>query len=176
MTKRRRDVLNMFAAVWGTAGLSGVLIFAIYRLGRISLAAVEFDWHLWHWIALIANLLFMAYAEGYRGFQRRFSPRSAARAFYLYQHGRLLDGLLAPLFCAGYFAASRRTMLVVWIGTAVIIVLVLMLQQIEQPWRGIIDWGVVVGLTWGVLAFWVMLIQTFSAGRYLYSPDIPGHA
>jgi hypothetical protein len=37
MTKRRRDVLNMFAAVWGTAGLSGVLIFAIYRLGRISL-------------------------------------------------------------------------------------------------------------------------------------------
>ena len=176
MTDRRRYVLNIFAAVWGTAGLSIVLIFAIYRLGRISLAAVEFDWHLWHWITLIANLLFMAYAEGYRGFQRRFSPRSAARVFYLYQHGRLLNGLLAPLFCAGYFVASRRTVLVVWIGTAVIIVLVLLLQQIEQPWRGTIDWGVVVGLTWGVLAFWVMLIQTFSAGRYLYSPDIPGHA
>ncbi len=176
MTDRRRFILNAFAAIWGMTGLSGVLIFAIYRLGRISLAAAEEDWHVWHWITLIVNLLFMAYAEGYRGFQRRFSPRSAARAFYLYQHGGLFNGLLAPLFCAGYFSASRRTMLVIWIGTVAIVVLVLLLQQIEQPWRGIIDWGVVIGLTWGVLSFWVMLVQTFSAGRYQYSPDIPNHA
>jgi hypothetical protein len=176
MTDHRRYVLNTFAAIWGMAGLSGLLIFAIYRLGRISLAAVAEDWHVWHWATLIANLLFMAYAEGYRGFQRRFSPRSAARAFYLYQHGGLLNGLLAPLFCAGYFAASRRTLLAVWIGTMAIVVLVLLVQQIEQPWRGIIDWGVVVGLTWGVLSLWAILVQTFSTGRYQSSPDIPGHA
>lgn len=175
MTDRNRHVLNTAAAIWGIAGLSGVLTFAIYRLGRISLAAAAEDWHFWHWITLIANLLFMAYAEGYRGFQQRFSPRSAARALYLYQHGGLLNGLLAPLFCAGYFAASRRTLLAVWIGTVAIVVLVLLVQQIEQPWRGIIDWGVVVGLTWGVLSLWIILLQTFSAGRYQYSPDIPNH-
>lgn len=175
MTDRRGHVLKTIAAVWGIAGLSGVLIFAVYRLGIISLAAAAYDWHVWHWTILIANLLFMAYAEGYRGFQLRFSPRSAARAFYLYQHAGLVNGLLAPLFCAGYFSASRRTVLAVWIGTVAIVVLVLLLQQIEQPWRGIIDWGVVVGLTWGVLSLWAILVQTFSTGRYQSSPDIPGH-
>lgn len=173
MTDHNRHVLNTAAAIWGIAGLSGVLIFAIYRLGRILLAAAAEDWHFWHWITLIVNLLFMAYAEGYRGFQQRFSPRSAARAFYLYQHGGLLNGLLAPLFCAGYFAASRRTLLAVWVGTMAIVVFVLLVQQIEQPWRGIIDGGVVVGLTWGLLSLWVILLETFSAGRYQHSPDIP---
>ena len=175
MTDRTRHILNAGAAIWGIVGLSGVLTFAIYRLGRISLLAVAEDWHFWHWVTLIANLIFMAYAEGYRGFQQRFSPRSAARVFYLYQHGGLVKGFLAPLFCAGYFAASRRILRVVWGGTGAIVVFILLAQQIEQPWRGIIDGGVVVGLSWGLLSLWVILLRTFLAGHCQQSPDVPGH-
>ena len=53
--------------------------------------------------------------------------------------------------------------------------LLLQVQQIEQPWRGIIDGGVVVGLTWGLLSLWVILLRTFLAGHYQQSPDVPGH-
>jgi len=36
----------------------------------------------------------------------------------------------------------------VFAGTAAIVVLVLLVHRLEQPWRGIVDAGVVTGLTW----------------------------
>ena len=48
----------------------------------LKLQGVRLAW--FHWVALAASLLFMGYAEGYKGFQLRFSPRAAARALYSY--------------------------------------------------------------------------------------------
>lgn len=100
--------------------------------------------------------LFNAYAEGYRGFQLRFSPRVVSRAVYLGQNPRPLWVLLALPFCMGLFHSTRKK--VAWILLIVITGLVIAVKQIPQPWRGIIDGGVVVGLGWGMLSTFVQLI------------------
>jgi hypothetical protein len=64
-------------------------------------------------------------------------------------------------------------MTLAWVGTLAIIILVLLVNQLSQPWRGIIDAGVVVGLTWGLASLLVMLQKTFATGRYLCSPEVP---
>ncbi len=64
-------------------------------------------------------------------------------------------------------------MLVAWVGTSGIIILVLLVNQLDQPWRGIIDAGVVVGLTWGVISLVASYIRVFSTGEYQESPELP---
>ena len=95
----------------------------------------------------------MAYSEGYRGFQQGFSPRAAVRVRYLCDHASWLETVLAPLFVLSYFHAQRRRQIISLVLTLLIVCLVLVVRLIPQPWRGIIDIGVVVGLTWGVLSF-----------------------
>ena len=60
--------------------------------------------------------------------------------------------IFAPLFAAGYFGGSRRERLGVCLGTAAILGLVGLVHRLDQPWRGIVDAGVVAGLAWGVVA------------------------
>jgi hypothetical protein len=70
--------------------------------------------------------------------------------------------LLAPLFCMGYFHATRKRMLTSIILTSAIIVLVLLVGLAPQPWRGIIDVGVIIGLGLGVgsiIRFWIQVEQ-----------------
>ncbi len=165
---------NRLAAFWGAAGVVGICAFAIWRLTPYMIEALDHELSLLQWIALVANVLFMAWSEGYRGFQEKFSPRAAARALYLYRTATPWPTkVLAPLFCFGYFQATRRAMLVAWVGTSGIIILVLLVNQLDQPWRGIIDAGVVVGLTWGVISLVASYIRVFSTGEYQASPELP---
>jgi hypothetical protein len=82
--------------------------------------------------------------------------------------------LLAPVFCFGYFYASLRAKRVAWYGTLAIVGLILLIHQFDQPWRGIVDAGVVVGLSWGVATLIASSAATFRAGDYLASPEVPG--
>ncbi len=115
----------------------------------------------------------MAYAEGYRAFQQAFSPRVAARARYLRDHPNLMHSLLAPLFCMAYFHAQRRRQITSISVTAGIIILVILVRFLEQPWRGIIDGGVVVGLAWGLVSLVVFAYRALTAGTFPYSPEVP---
>jgi len=174
MTNVEDSVYHPFAAAWGVIGCVLVLLYAIVRLASFTIEAVLAGMNLLQWIILIVNVLFMAWSEGYKGFQLGFSPRVAARTLYLYRKSTSLrTRLLAPFFCVGYFKATRRALIFAWVGTLAIIILVLLVQRLSQPWRGIIDAGVVVGLTWGLVSLIVMVLKTFSAGRYLKSPKIP---
>jgi hypothetical protein len=114
----------------------------------------------------------MAWAEGYRGFQMRFSPRTVARARYLYDHPSPARCILAPLFVIGYIQAGKRTRIAVWAGTTAIVVLILLVHRLDQPLRGIIDAGVVVGLSWGIVTLlhgsWLA-----SSNRISADPDVP---
>ncbi len=101
---------------------------------------------------LILNTLAMAYYEGYKGFQRGYSPRVAARALYLKKHGSVVDCVLAPLFCMAFYAAPRRRVIATWILTIFITLMIILFQYLPQPLRGVLDAGVVVGLTWGLIA------------------------
>lgn len=174
MTNHVTTTFHPFAAAWGIVGIVLVLVYAIVRLAAFASEAIVGGLSLLEWAALIINVLFMAWSEGYRGFQLRFSPRVASRALYLYQNSTpLYVRVLGPFFCFGYFRASRRPLIFAWVGTLAIVVLVLLVNRLSQPWRGIIDAGVVVGLSWGVVSLISSTRKAFTAGDHLCSPEVP---
>ena len=133
-------------------GVAGILGWAIVRLSDIALRALEEPLAWYHWVVVGAFIPFMAWSEGLRGFQRRFSPRVAERAMLIRAAPTAARVIFAPLFAAGFFGGSRRERLGTCLGTTAIIVLVVIVHMLEQPWRGILDAGVVTGLTWGMVA------------------------
>jgi DMSO/TMAO reductase YedYZ heme-binding membrane subunit len=53
------------------------------------------------------------------------------------------------------------------------VILVLLVRLIQQPWRGIIDLGVVVGLAWGLISLLVFSVLAFTSKVFPYSPEVP---
>jgi hypothetical protein len=153
--------MGLFAAAWGVGGVAAVLLFAVVRLAAYTSEAFTYSVSAVQWTAMIVNLLFMAYFEGYRGFQLSFCPRVVARALQLYRNPTVADTLLAPLYCVGYYRSRRSTIVGTWAGTFGIISLVLLLNRLDQPWRGIIDAGVVLGLTWGLISLAAIVFKVF---------------
>ena len=160
-------------AWWGVAGVAALLGSAIYRLTPMAVSAFSFEFHWYHTSTLALVVFFMAYVEGYRAFQQGFSPRVAARARYIKHQGRLSHMIFAPLFCMGFFHATRRRQITSISVTAGIIVLVLLVRLLDQPWRGIVDAGVVVGLAWGLVSLILFSIQALTSGTFPYSPEVP---
>ena len=136
---------RMAAAIWGAMGLVALLGYAIVRLASVVADGMGHHWG-WQHIAVAAgNTVFMAWSEGYRGFQLRFSPRSAARVKWLAQHANAMQTLLAPLFVMGYFGTTRRRMIGVYLLTGFILAAIAVIHGLAQPWRAALDIGVVVG-------------------------------
>ena len=165
---------RMLGVVWGIGGIAGVLVFAALSLGRYAQEAVVAGLEPAEWLVLVVNAALMAWAEGYRGFHQRFSPRVAARALNLYLQPTVLRLMLAPLFCAGYFGATVRLRRSVWIGTGGILLAVLVFNQLPQPWRGILDAGVLVGMVWGTVTLLVMGWVTFRGRHEIVPGEVPG--
>ena len=166
-------VSGIFGAAWGSGGLAIILLDAINRLSGIAMQALDAGLSSWQWVALVIVVILLAYSEGYRGFQKSFSPRCAARAYFLYRNPEWKTIVFAPFFVMGFFRATRRPFLFAWVGTALIVLLVIALQMSPQPWRGIVDAGVVVGLSWGLASFLIELLRVFKADRYIVSPEVP---
>lgn len=166
-------MLGVIAALWGFTGICLLFSSAIYRLGSMALEMplASFEWH--HWLALAACLAFMGFAEGYRGFQQNFSPRVAARIRYLKENVTPLRALLAPVFCMGFFHAQKRRKIVTYCLTGGILCLILLVRLLEQPWRGIIDAGVVLGLTWGIVSLALFTFQALTRAEFNVSPETP---
>lgn len=165
--------LGFIGAVWGVAGICLLLACAVIRLGRLALEAFAGDVAWYHWVVLAVLLPFMAWSEGAEGFQKSFSPRVAARARHLRGHPHPLHVLLAPLFCMGFFHVSPRRGVIVWLMTAAIVALVVFVRQAPQPWRGIIDAGVVAGLAWGLATVLVFGYRALTAETFDYSAELP---
>jgi hypothetical protein len=155
-------MLRVIGVVWGLTGVLLLLGYAVVRLFPAAMATFDQPLQWYHWVCLIGFIVFMAYSEGYRGFQQAFSPRVAARLQYLYAHPRLWHVLLSPLFCMGYFDIQRRRRIVIYTFTIGIIAIIVAVKWLSQPWRGIVDAGVVVGLTWGLVTV-LMFTQRCSA-------------
>ena len=153
-TKRAPFAMGMagyLALLWGIGGVIALLSLAIVRLASISVTAFGFTLTPAHWCVLAISVSFMAYAEGYRTFQKIWAPRVVGRAFELRNNWSPIRLLLAPLFCMSFFDATKKRMVTAWITTFSIVVLIVLMNRIAQPWRGLIDTGVVVGLSWGIV-------------------------
>jgi hypothetical protein len=152
---------GQLTAAWGLTGFSLLILTALYRLTPMAVEALLMPLSTLQWLALALNVLFMAYSEGYRGFQKSFSPKLANRLDRLIHSGTNLERWLAPLYCMGYFNAQTRQLIITYSLTLLIIIFVMVFHLIPQPWRGVLDAGVVVGLAWGLVATWAAVFKVW---------------
>lgn len=177
MSDERLTPVEILIASWGVIGVLGFVGQALYRLTPLALVPIEQDMlHGWLLGLYIFSALFNAYAEGYRGFQRNFSPRVVARAFHLARNPKPVHVILAPVFCMGLFHANRKRLYVSWGLLIGIMILIVIIRQLAQPWRGIIDVGVVVGLTWGSLSIVVLFLRALIVNKVPPHDSLPEHA
>ena len=167
------SLMRILAPLWALGGICLLLGSAIYRLTPRALEAFEGGLTPWQWVVLVVWTLFMGVGEGYRGFQKKFSPRTAARIRYLRDHPTLLRTLFAPVVGMGYVHATRKVRITAISLTLGIIVLVLLVSRCPQPWRGIIDFGVVFGLTWGTISLLIHTWQALTRPEFPHSPEVP---
>jgi len=156
-------IAGSIGAAWSIAGITLLIGSAIERLAPRVSDAFRAGLTPLMWTALVLWCIFMLVGEGYRGFQKQFAPRVAARTWHLAQQGRVADLLLAPLYSAGYYHASRRRIMTSWSVTAGIVLLIVIVSHVSQPWRGIIDTGVLLGLVYGLV--WVYLLTAITFVR-----------
>ena len=171
----RWAVVRVLGFSWGLGGILAMLCFAIYRLAPMAYELSGVSLTLIQWGALLFSIIFMAYSEGYKGFHNGFAPRVVARANYLKDNPLPLTTLLAPLFCMGFIYATRKRMIVSTALTLMIIFFVVVVRMFPQPWRGIIDAGVVVGLFMGVCSIVYYATRSLvNPGSFAHSPEVPG--
>ncbi len=152
-------------------GVLALLVEAIVRLFPPALAPlVEGTLTLEQALAYLGTVVFFGFVEGYRGFQRAFSPRAAARAVWLDRaDAPAWLKVLAPLFCMALVHATPRRLVTNWLLVTGIVGLILLVRMLPQPWRAIVDGGVVVGLSWGA----VSLLVSYAKQLYGTAGDVP---
>ncbi len=137
--------------LWAVCGVLALLGQAILRLGSIAWEALSSgDMTTLQYGVGAVWITMNAYLEGYRGFQKKFVPRVLARAHHLATRPEPLASVLAPLYAMAFFSAARRAKIAAWGVTLLVLMAITVVRTIPQPWRGVIDAGVVVGLMWGV--------------------------
>jgi hypothetical protein len=166
MKGRLMAPLGRLAAAWGVLGVVALLVEAIVRLGVHGWAALSaHPLTPAHWASTSAWCASMVFFEGYRGFQRSFSPRVVARAAELARAPTPGRVALAPLYCMGLWWAPRAVLVRQWTLVALVVGLVLVVARLEQPLRGLVDLGVVSGLGYGLGTLLTASARALAASR-----------
>ncbi|APR82807.1 Hypothetical protein A7982_08156 [Minicystis rosea] len=172
-----RDLGARWAIViWGVGGVLALLAQALFKLTPFALEPLVFGPLSFGQAVLYAAwVVTNAYMEGYRGFHKRFSPRVVSRAFHLATRPRpsVVHVVLAPFFVMSLLHANRRGLTTAWLLVLGLTAVVAVVRHLQQPWRGIVDGGVVVGLTWGAASLLVHLVAAARAGRAAPPSDLP---
>jgi hypothetical protein len=165
---------GLLIACWGVLGFLALLGSAVWRLTPVALEPLQANMLAWWQGGLyLAWVVFMVYSEGYRGFHRQVAPRVTARALYLARRPRPLFAVLAPMFCMGLIHATRRRLITSWIVLTAIASLVIAVRQLPQPWRGMVDGGVVLGLAMGAASIVLLFARGVIFGVSEASPEVP---
>ena len=137
---------------WAILGVLALLCQAIFRLAPLAWEPVR-DGTLTPllWVFYVGWGVMNLYLEGYKGFQKKFVPRVLARAHHIALYPKSAPLLLAPAYAMAFFGATRRARIAAWAVTGAVLVAILIVRALPQPYRGIIDVGVVLGLGWGTL-------------------------
>jgi hypothetical protein len=170
-------VKRLLIALWGVGGVVATLVEAIVRLGDIALGILLRERVTVAQMAVFAAwMVFIVFVEGYRAFQKRFSPRVVARAMYLCDHPRPLHVALAPLFTMGLMHATRRRLVANWLLVAGIVALILLMRVMPPVYRAIVDAGVAVALAWGTLVMLVLFVRALRGDVPKIALELPATA
>ncbi len=163
--------------LWAVLGVITLLLQAIVRLGAISWEALSSGemTGLQYGVCAVWTLM-NAYLEGYRGFQKKFVPRVLARAHHLALHPQFVPALLAPLYAMAFFRAARRAKIAAWGVSLLVVLAITLVRSVPQPWRGVIDAGVVVGLAWGVLSLAIGVVSRLAGQAPTGDPELSSRA
>ena len=160
------------AYVWGIGGVALAVVDALIRLTPIAIDAFRQPLGVAHWTFLAVWMVFMVIVEGVRGFHGSFSPRVVARAEHLLEHARPVDVVLAPFFCSGLYGTTRRRLIAGWGMITGIVSVVVAVRLLAQPWRGLIDAGVVAGLSVGLLSVAIWFVRARRGGDLPFGPEL----
>ena len=169
-------MLGRIGFMWGSLGVVGLLMASAVRLSNIALEFFLYPVNISHWLALIMWVAFMAYTEGYKGFQQAFSPRVAARLIWLKQNPKAWLVVLAPLYAMGFIYASKKRIIISYSILIMVLVFITIAVNLPQPWRPIMDAGVVVGLLWGATVTGWSILVAMRTGASLVNPELPKSA
>jgi hypothetical protein len=162
----------LLAVTWAMIGLVLILGFACWRMSTYTLESFSMPLYATHWAVFIGFTIFMLYSEGYKGFQKKFSPRFAARCKYLLHHASRTQLIFAPFFCMAYFHAPKKRIIARLILTCMIITFIISFRFIPQPWRGLLDAGVMLGLIWGVIATLIYCFKAFTDENFIWDDEV----
>jgi len=171
-----KQTFKLISSMYATTGVIYILAKAVFRVvpialepwqGGIALSSIQIG-------AYIATCLFFAYAEGYKGFQLKFTPLVVSRALTLNASSPIHHLLFAPAYAMGLFHATRKRMTVSWGVTLGVGGIVAAVKRLSYPYRNIIDAGVVVGLTWGAASLFIQYINAVISGlKSSVDPALP---
>ena len=159
--------------LWGTLGVVALLANASVRLGARAAEAMGMDLSAGHWVFLAVWVVFNGYFEAYRAFHRGFCPRVGARVGWLVRHPVGWVGLVAPLFAMGLVYANKKRLIASWIVTTAVVGIIAAIRQLSQPWRGLVDAGVVLPLAYGAAACLFWGVRGLMGKPGAVDPDLP---
>jgi len=160
-----RKLMNTLISIWACEGFVLMLVNSIRRLvpkalepfrGGVPLTSFQLGLY-------ITTCLFFAYAEGYKGFQRKFAPMVVARSFTI-SLSKIHHILLGPLYSMGLIHATKKRKIVSWSLTIGIFGLIAAVKRLPYPWKNIVDAGVVVGLSWGAISIQIGYLKAILFG------------
>lgn len=167
-------VLGTIGIGWGLGGFLALLGSAMVRLTPMAAEAIQQpSLHPIHWAALGVWTAFMLYTEAYRGFHLAFAPRFGARMRHLFEHPSWWHVLLAPAYGMCLIHATPHRKRVAWGLVAAILCLVAAVRHVAQPWRGIIDFGVVLGLAAGAMSTVYFTVRAFVDVAFTHPCEVP---
>lgn len=168
---------RVLGSLWGTGGFCYILIRSIRKIFPIAaepFAEASIPLSNFQFAAYAFTCLWFAYVEGYKGFQLKFSPLVVSRSLTL-EPGKssFLHILFAPLYSMGLFHATKKRMIVSWSVTFGVAAIVAAVKRLPYPWRNVVDAGVVVGLTWGMVSILIGYGMALFIGKRPADPALP---
>ncbi len=171
----RPTIATTLIASWGVFGVLALCFRAVMNLTPLAMEPwIEGGLGPVQMALCMLWIVFNAYAEGWRGFHKAFAPRTVGRAFRLGKSPSLVRILFAPAIAMGLFQACRKRIIVSWSLLIAIVLVVILVRMLPQPWRGIIDGGVVVGLVLGMLSLVYFHVRAIGGKLSPIPLDFPG--
>mmetsp|Transcript_41732 Transcript_41732/g.75780 ORF Transcript_41732/g.75780 Transcript_41732/m.75780 type:complete len:211 (-) Transcript_41732:39-671(-) len=162
------------AAVWGVVGVLALLANGLRRTLPAALVPFSAGLSPPAWAAYAATCMFFAYAEGYRGFQQRFSPLVVRRALLLDSRRPCLQQAFAPAFAMALIHTDGRRKALSYGLALGIVAIVALVKRLPYPQKSILDAGVVVGLGWGMCSICLLFLRAVYTGTHpAVDPRLP---